>query len=246
MPTTTSTILVADEHDATRSFLADNLTADGYRVLIAPDRAKALALLGTSRPDLILVDVNGRTLELLDAIRSGEGLAGRADPDTPLIVLSRDADRLQRIRVLERGGDDVVRKPFAYPELRARIAAVLRRSEMRRSARIVRAGSIAIDVRSREVRVADRLVELSAKEYDLLVTLASEPTRVFTRAELMRSVWGLQTFGHTRTLDSHVSRLRRKLCGGDGEDRLVINVWGVGWRLIDGELHRTQPRSAVR
>ncbi|HWJ50732.1 MAG TPA: DNA-binding response regulator, partial [Solirubrobacteraceae bacterium] len=119
---------------------------------------------------------NGRTLELLDAIRSGEGLAGRADPDTPLIVLSRDADRLQRIRVLERGGDDVVRKPFAYPELRARITAVLRRSEMRRSTRIMRAGPILIDVRARDVRVADRTVELSAKEYDLLVILASEPT----------------------------------------------------------------------
>ena len=123
MSMTTSTILVAEEHDATRAFLADNLAADGYRVLIAPDRAKALALLSTAHPDLILVDVNGQTLALLDAIRSGEGLAGRVDPDTPLIVLSRDADRLQRIRVLERGGDDVVRKPFAYPELRARIAA---------------------------------------------------------------------------------------------------------------------------
>ena len=159
-------------------------------MLVAPDRAKALALLSTSHPDLILVDVNGETLSLVDAIRSGEGLAGRVDPDTPLIVLSRDADRLQRIRVLERGGDDVVRKPFAYPELRARIAAVLRRSEMRRSARILRAGPIVIDVRSREVRVSDRPVELSAKEYDLLVTLAGEPTRVFTRAELMRGDLG--------------------------------------------------------
>ena len=232
MSMTTSTILLAEEHDATRAFLADNLTADGYRVLIAPDRAKALALL-TSHPDLILVDVNGQTLGLLDAVRSGEGVAGRVDPDTPLIVLSRDADRLQRIRVLERGGDDVVRKPFAYPELRARIAAVLRRSELRRGARILRAGPIAIDVRSREVRVFDRTVELSAKEYDLLVTLAGEPTRVFTRAELLRGVWGLQTFGHTRTLDSHASRLRRKLCG-DGHDKLVINVWGVGYRLVDG------------
>lgn len=135
--------------------------------------------------------------------------------------------------MLERGGDDVVRKPFAYPELRARIGAVLRRCERRRSARILRAGPVAIDVRSREVRVCDRPVQLSAKEYDLLVTLAGEPTRVFTRAELMRGIWGLHTFGHTRTLDSHVSRLRRKLCG-DEHDRLVINVWGVGYRLLDG------------
>jgi DNA-binding response OmpR family regulator len=239
MSTTTSTILVADEHEATRVFLADQLIADGYQVLVAPDRAKALALLSTSHPDLILVDVNGRTLELLDAVRSGEGLAGRADPDTPLIVLSRDADRLQRIRVLERGGDDVVRKPFAYPELRARIAAVLRRCELRRRTSIMRAGPIVIDVRSRDVRVHGRPVDLSAKEYDLLVTLAGEPTRVFTRAELMRAVWGQQTFGHSRTLDSHASRLRRKLCG-DGEDKPVINVWGVGYRLLPGELHRMQ------
>jgi DNA-binding response OmpR family regulator len=117
MSMTTSTILLAEEHDATRAFLADNLTADGYRVLVAPDRAKALALLSTADPDLIVVDVNGQTLALLDAIRSGAGLGGRVDPDTPLIVLSRDADRLQRIRMLERGSDDVVRKPFAYPEL---------------------------------------------------------------------------------------------------------------------------------
>jgi DNA-binding response OmpR family regulator len=245
MSQTNSTILVAEEHDATRAFLATNLAADGYRVLIAPDRAKALALLSTSHPDLILVDINGETLSLVDAIRSGEGPAGRADPDTPLIVLSRDADRLQRIRVLDRGGDDVVKKPFAYPELRARIAAVLRRSELRRRTRILRAGPIMIDVRSREVRVFDRPVELSAKEYDLLVTLAGEPTRVFTRAELMRGIWGLQTFGHTRTLDSHASRLRRKLCG-DRDEKLVINVWGVGYRLVPGELHRTQAAAPVR
>ena len=245
MSQTTSTILVAEEHDGTRAFLASNLAADGYRVLLAPDRAKALALLSTSHPDLILVDVNGETLSLVDAIRSGDGLAGRVDPDVPLIVLSRDADRLQRIRVLDRGGDDVVRKPFAYPELRARVAAVLRRTTSRRCARILRAGPIMIDVRSREVRVRDRAVELSAKEYDLLVTLAGEPTRVFTRAELMRGIWGQQTFGHTRTLDSHASRLRCKLCG-DGDDKLLINVWGVGYRLIDGEFHRTQSRVAVR
>jgi DNA-binding response OmpR family regulator len=105
-------------------------------------------------------------------------------------VLSRDADRLQRIRVLERGGDDVVRKPFAYPELRARIAAVLRRSEIRRGARILRAGPIVIDVGSREVRASDRPVELSSKEFQLLVTLAGEPTRVLTKVnfDLSRGV----------------------------------------------------------
>ena len=235
MSTTTEvTILLAEEDDSTRAFLHENLSADGYQVLIAPDRAKALALLSTAHPHLIVVDVNGQTLELLDTVRAGEGIAGRADPDTPMIVLSGDADRLQRIRMLERGSDDVVEKPFAYPELRARIGAVLRRSQTtRRGKRILRAGPVVIDVRSREVRVCGRPVALSAMEYQLLLALAAEPDRVFTRAELLRCVWGFQTFGRTRTLDSHAHRLRHKL-GDGGDERLVVNVWGVGYRLIDG------------
>ena len=233
MSTTDATILLAEEHDATRAFLEDNLRADGYRVLVAADRAKALALLGTAHPDLMVVDVNGQTLELLDAVRSGDGIAGNADPDTPMIVLSRDADRLQRIRLLERGGDDVMRKPFAYPELRARIGAVLRRSRAtRRGRRIVRAGPIVIDVRSREVRVYERRVELSGTEYELLVALAEEPHRVFTREELLRSICRCYTASRPRTLDSHAFRLRHKLCDGT-DDRLVINVWGVGYRLLE-------------
>jgi DNA-binding response OmpR family regulator len=150
-----------------------------------------------------------------------------------MIVLSRDADRLQRIRMLERGGDDVVKKPFAYPELPARIGAVLRRSQATRSGRrILRAGSVLIDVRSREVRVGERRVELSALEYQLLLTLAGEPDRVFTRQELLRWVWGYEPALRTRTLDSHAYRLRRKLCEGSDE-KVVVNVWGVGYRLMD-------------
>lgn len=231
--TTEVTILLAEEDDSTRAFLHENLSADGYKVLVAPDRAKALALLSTAHPDLIVVDVNGQTLELLDTVRAGEGIAGRADPETPMIVLSRDADSLQRIRLLEHGGDDVVGKPFAYPELRARIAAVLRRSQTTRSGRrILRAGPITIDVRSREVRVYERRVELSGTEYELLVALAEEPHRVFTREELLRSIWRCYTASRTRTLDSHAFRLRHKLCDGT-DDRLVINVWGVGYRLLE-------------
>src|SRR5205823_6860070 len=122
--THTHTILVAEEHPATRNFLIDNLAADGYRTLAAQDRAKALALLDVEHPDLVVVDINGDTLELLDAIRSATGLASRIDPDTPLIALTGQSDAIHRIRLLERGGDDVVAKPFAYPELRARIAAM--------------------------------------------------------------------------------------------------------------------------
>ena len=138
MVQTTQTILLADENDTTRAFLQDNLTADGYQVRAAADRAKATALLAVDRPALIIVDLNGQTLELLAAIRSGQELA--VDPDTPIIVLSHRLDDLHRIRVLDRGGDDVIAKPFSYPELRARVSALLRRAQSRHRPRQLRFG----------------------------------------------------------------------------------------------------------
>ena len=232
MSTTDATILLAEEHDATRAFLEDNLRADGYRVLVAADRAKALALLGTAHPDLMVVDVNGQTLELLDAVRSGDGIAGNADPDTPMIVLSRDADRLQRIRLLERGGDDVIRKPFAYPELRARIGAVLRRSRAtrrpadraRRADRDRRALARGAGVRAASRAVGDgvRAAGRAGRGADIGCS----------RARSCSDRSGGVTRSRTRTLDSHAFRLRHKLCDGT-DDRLVINVWGVGYRLLE-------------
>jgi len=207
MPKSNQTILLADEDDAARAFLATNLTADGYLVTAAEDRSKAIALLSVDQP--VIADVNGQTLDLLDAVRTGDGLAGHVDPDTPMIVLSQRPDDIHRNRVLERGGDDIIAKPFSYPELRARVAAVLRRAECRRHQRQLRVASLTIDLGARHVRVGADPVELSAKEYELLVALANDPYRVFTREELLREVWGYRT--PSRTVDSHACRLRRKL-----------------------------------
>ena len=121
-------ILVVEESERTRAFLAEQLAADGYEVLLAESRRHALALLGTHRPQLVLADLNGQTLGLLDAVRRGEAPVGDFDPQTPMIVLTARADELTRVRVLDRGGDDVVAKPFSYPELRGRIRALLRRA----------------------------------------------------------------------------------------------------------------------
>ena len=157
-----------------------------------------------------------------------DGFATAAD--TPVIVLSAAASELARVRLLERGADDVIASPFSYLELRARIAAVLRRTAPRRPQAVLNAGPLRVDVHQRTVRVGQRPVQLSAVEYRLLCQLASEPSRVFTRAELLRDVWGFQAPARTRTVDSHASRLRRKLtqAGGTG---LVSNVWGIGYRL---------------
>ncbi len=231
-------ILIVDEDTATRSFLADQLAADGYEILLAENRQHALHLIAGHQPQLVLADINGQTLGLLDAIRSSDGLAGAIDPNTPMIVLTAHADELTRVRVFDRGGDDVVAKPFSYPELRGRIRALLRRTHEHHATPVTRLGSLTVEHRSREVRVREQRVELCAKEFELLQTLIADPARVFTREELLRGVWGYRSYAHTRTLDSHASRLRRKLAAANPGRPLVINVWGVGYRLADSEVRR--------
>ena len=230
-----STILVVEDDDATRSFLADNLLADGYDLLTADCARDGLRLLETKFPDLAIVDVglpDGSGLELVGRVRDADGVASRIDPRTPLVVLSGRRADLDVLRGFERGADDYVPKPFAYPELRARVAALLRRTQRRPGMGRLRVGTLEVDPPSREVLVRGEPVELSQKEFALLRTLASEPTRVWTKEELLRTVWGFRTSGATRTLDSHACRLRAKL--GRHGDRYVINVWGVGYRLVDG------------
>jgi DNA-binding response OmpR family regulator len=225
-----TTILLCEEDAATRAFLADNLTADGFEVYVARDKAAALRALELRRPDLVICDVNGDTLGLLDAVRHAAGVASRIDPDVPLIVLTRRADELARVRYLERGSDDVVTKPFSYPELRGRVRAVLRRTAARAPRGVTRVGALHIDHAARTVQVGGVLVELSATEYALLTHLAADPRRVCTKHELLRDVWGFRSPAKTRTLDSHACRLRRKLALA-GDARFVENVWGVGYRL---------------
>jgi DNA-binding response OmpR family regulator len=225
-------ILVAEADDTTRLFLTDNLVADGYEVQAVAEREAALDHLVDSDPDLIVVDVNGDTLSLLDALRSGQGPTGALPADCPAIALTNRADDLHRVRLLERGADDVVAKPFSYSELRARIAAVLRRMSPRRPRPTIDAGPVHIDVHRRRVTVGGQeTAPLSAVEFRLLCALAREPSRVYTRAELLRDVWDSRAAWSTRTVDSHAHRLRTKLAGG--AQPLVRNVWGVGYRLID-------------
>jgi DNA-binding response OmpR family regulator len=227
----TRSILLAEEDVATRAFLADNLAADGYEILLADDRATTLTTLDSAQPDLVICDVNGETLRLLDAVRHAEGVASRIDPDVPLIVLTSRSDELARVRYFDHGSDDVVAKPFSYPELRGRIRALLRRSQPRHGNRITQVGDLRIHHAARQVLVGQTPVDVSAKEYALLVHLAADPVRVFTKQELLRDVWGFRAPGRTRTLDSHACRLRRKLCAA-GDGRYVEAVWGVGYRLL--------------
>lgn len=227
-------IVVCEDDEATLELLCDHLTADRYEALPAPCASDALRICQYNHPDLMLLDLvlpDAPGLDVLREVRSADGISGRFDPGLGVIVLSGRGSEADRVRGINEGADDYLVKPFHYQEVVARIGAVLRRRGPRREGPI-RVGELVVDPVERRVRVGEREVELANKEFTLLQTLAAEPTRVFSKEELMRDVWGYRSMGRTRTLDSHASRLRRKL-DPDGA-RFIFNCWGVGYRLIEG------------
>jgi DNA-binding response OmpR family regulator len=200
-------LLLADAEPETRGFLERHLPGDGFELVSAH-----------ARFDLVLAGDVERV----------ERWVERA----PVIVLGREqADSVDRIHAFRRGCDDYVPRPFDYQELVERIRAVLRRVRPE-SADVVEAGPIRVDTRTRVVTASGIVVPLAQKEYELLLRLARDPSRVFTKAELLQEVWGYRPGSRTRTLDSHASRLRRKLRAAGADDALVENVWGVGYRLL--------------
>jgi DNA-binding response OmpR family regulator len=227
-------IMVVEDDDATRGFLLDNLAADGFRVAGASGVGEGLRAIEVRQPSLVVLDLgleDGSGLVLLDRVRESDGLASRIDPELPVIVLSGRAGSADRVRSFARGADDHVPKPFLYDELLARVRAVLRRADGRRSSGVVRVGDLTLDPASRAVRLSGRRVELAAKEFALLHALAQEPTRVYGKQELLRDVWGFLSPGNTRTLDAHACRLRRKL--HPSTRPWVVNVRGIGYKLTE-------------
>lgn len=201
-------LLLTDAEPATRGLLEPQLLADGFQLV---DRA----------PDLVLAGDVGSLEQWRDR--------------APVIVLGRSgAGAVDRVHAFRRGCDDYVVPPFDYQELVERIRAVLRRVRPGEEV-VLTAATCRVDTATRDVRVVGERVTLSHKEYELLVALVRAPRRVFTKAELLRDVWGFRATARTRTLDSHASRLRRKLRELDAETPWVDNVWGVGYRLL-GEI----------
>ncbi len=234
MSQTQDPLLVVEDDDLTRTFLVEHLAADGYDPVAAATYADAVAVLERSAPALVVSDLtlpDRSGLELVERIRGADGIVSRIDPATPVLLLTGRDGELDRVRGFERGCDDYLTKPFSYPELRLRIASLLRRTGGRPGAGVIRIGELVVDPSSRSVTVRGDPVDLTQKEYALLLALVREPTRVFTKDELLRTVWGFRVAAATRTIDSHACRLRRKL--GEHGDEFVVNVWGVGYRLVD-------------
>lgn len=231
------TILIADDNRMGRAALARNLGADGFSVLEAATETTAREFLETADIDLLILDhdISGAdVLQLLRTIRHVDGARSRIDPDLPVLVLTSEQREFERLRCFELGCDDLVSRPYNYSELRARVQALLRRRLWGAPPLQIRVGPLQVDTVSRRAWIDEQEVELSRKEFTLLRTLATSPSKVFSREELMEAVWGWPPAGTprvSRTLDSHASRLRRKLADAGGD--FIVNVWGVGYKLTD-------------
>jgi DNA-binding response OmpR family regulator len=228
-------ILIVEADPSRGRLLLEQLTADRYRVALARTAEHARILAGTCAPRLAVLgglDSSRGALELLEEIRQADHERTPWDPDMPVIMVGGSARELDVLRGFEAGADDFLAHPTRYLELRARLRVLLRRmGTASGGARLLRVGPLSIEPCARRVSLHGRSVDLCRLEFELLMRLASEPSRVFGKDELLRAVWGYRSGGVTRTVDSHASRLRRKLELDDGR-RWVINVWGVGYRLI--------------
>ena len=223
------TILVVEDEPQIAGIVRDYLEHAGFAVLTAGDGAAALALVRARRPDALVLDLGLPRVDGLDVIR-----VIRRDSRVPILILSARGDETDRVAGLELGADDYVVKPFSPRELVARVRAVLRRAEAVPLAdERIETGDLVLDLVRRRVTVAGRAVTLTPTEFELLVTLAREPGRVWTRSQLLDAVHGFSLESYERAIDGHVRNLRRKLEPDEAAPRYVRTVHGVGYALVE-------------
>jgi two-component system, OmpR family, response regulator len=226
-------VLVIDDEESVQKLLNAALERDGYRIVGARDATDGLIAFEREQPDVILLDVmlpdlSGR--EVCRRIRASSGV--------PIIMLSALDEEVDKVVGLELGADDYITKPFGMRELRSRVRAVLRRSQLAATAPDgdgdrLEVADVVLDPARRIVTISGRAVDLTYVEFELLQMLMSSPGRVFSRSQLLDGVWGSSDFREPRTVDVHVRHLREKLEPTPSEPRYIQTVRGVGYRFAD-------------
>lgn len=218
-------ILVVDDDTALSEMIGIMLTAEGYEPSYCADGASAVNVFHDSDPDLVLLDL---MLPGVDGVEICRHI--REESDVPVIMLTARTDTQDVVSGLEAGADDYVTKPFKSKELLARVSTRLRRTNPG-AAEHVRAGDLDIDVAGHQVKRGESVISLTPLEFELLVTLARSPWKVFTREELLSQVWGYQHPADTRLVNVHVQRLRAKIEKDPERPSIVVTVRGVGYRV---------------
>jgi DNA-binding response OmpR family regulator len=223
---TSELILLVDDEPSIIQLARMYLERDGFRIQEAADGESALEA-AKQKPALIVLDVMLPKVDGFDVCRRLRS----AGDQVPIIMLTARDEDIDKILGLELGADDYLTKPFNPRELAARVKAILRRSDPKKMTddKPIHRGDLTIDPASREVRLASRTLDLRAQEFDLLLTLAESPGRVFSREQLLQQAWGFDYYGQTRTVDVHIAHLRKKLEGGSVK---IETVTGVGYKLV--------------
>jgi DNA-binding response OmpR family regulator len=220
------TILIVDDEQRIIDLARMYLEQDGYTVKSATDGALGYKQIIENEPSLVVLDLMLPGMDGLEICRKVRGQS-----DVPIIMLTARSDDIDKIVGLELGADDYLTKPFNPRELLARVKAILRRSDRKTaqaSTEAVKVGNLTIDPDRRVVEIGSKSVDLRMKEFDLLLVLARNMGRVFSRERLLEVVWGYDFAGETRTVDVHIAHLRHKL---EGMTPSIETVWGVGYKL---------------
>jgi DNA-binding response OmpR family regulator len=222
-------ILVVDDERRIAEIARDYLERAGYRVTMAADGADALAVARALQPDLIVLDLGLPRMDGLDVTRTL-----RTQSNVPIIMLTARVDESDTLIGLELGADDYVTKPFSPKELVARVRAVFRRVDAApERGGIIRAGEVTLDKPRMKAAIGEQAIDLTPTEFELLATLARQPGRVFTRAQLLDAIRGVQVESFDRAIDAHVKNLRRKLEPDPRNPRYVLTVHGVGYKFAE-------------
>jgi DNA-binding response OmpR family regulator len=223
------TILVVDDEPKIVRIARDYLERAGFNVVTVGDGRSVLPMVRSAKPDLIVLDLALPEMDGLDVTR---GL--RKESEIPIIMLTARDDEADRLVGLELGADDYIVKPFSPKELVARVRAVLRRWDgARAGTEVVRAGDLVLDIPRMQASLAGRTLNLTPTEFQVLVVMARQPGRIFTRGQLLEAVHGIAVESYERAIDSHIKNIRRKLEPDARHPRYVLAVHGIGYKFTD-------------